>query len=99
MRDLEGITASREGYIQEGIARSLVGERDLWRREREAYVVATKREREREREREKEREGGQLQVEISLLRGNIGVLISEIRGHRMPLPFSPHIPSKNPPIC
>ena len=53
MRDLEGIAASREGYIQEGIARSLVGERDLWRREREAHVVATKRERERERERER----------------------------------------------
>ena len=45
VRDLEGASAVREGYIQEEIARSQARERDLWQREREGHVVATKRER------------------------------------------------------
>lgn len=45
VRDLEGAAATREGYIQEEISKSLARERDLQQREKEAYVVATERER------------------------------------------------------
>lgn len=47
VRYLEGAAATRGvwGYVQEEISRLLARERDLWQREREAYVVATKKER------------------------------------------------------
>ena len=46
VRVLKGVVATRKGYIQEEIARSLAYERDLREREREreAHTIATKRE-------------------------------------------------------
>ena len=88
MRDLEGATAAREGYIQEEIPNSFARERGLWQRERErGRPIPLPR-----------RERGQLQVEIGQLHGYKGVLIGEIRGHRMPLPPAPHILSRYPHI-
>lgn len=43
-----------------------------------------------------DREKGQLQVEIGMLCRYIGILIGEIRGHRMSLPPTPPIPSRVP---
>ena len=37
---------ARDGYVQEEIARSLAQDKDQWKREGEAYVVATKKEKE-----------------------------------------------------
>ena len=45
-----------------------------------------------------ERKRSQLLVEIGMLCGYINVLIGEMRGHRMPVPPAPYIPSKDPPI-
>ena len=83
MRDLKVAVAAREGYIQEEIARSLAQERDLWQRKREAYAVARERE-------------GSASIEIDLLREYISILISEKRGHRMPVPPAPYIPGRDP---
>ena len=44
MRYLEGTVATREGYIQEEITRSLARGRDLWQRERKAHAVVVERE-------------------------------------------------------
>ena len=44
MRYLEGTVATREGYIQEEITRSLARGRDLWQRERKAHAVVIERE-------------------------------------------------------
>ena len=86
VRDLEGAATPKEGYIQEEIARSLARERELWQREREAHAIAIERERDR------------LKVKICLLHGCIGVLISEMRGYRMPVPLVPYILGRDPPI-
>ena len=55
-------------------------------REREAHAIAI------------EREKDQLKVKICLLHGCIGVLISEMRGYRMPVPLAPYILGRDPPI-
>ena len=34
-------------------------------------------------------------IEIGMLCGYIGILISEIRGQRMPVPLTPNIPSRD----
>ena len=52
----------------------------------------------RERERERERGRGQLQVEIGLLCGYIGILIGEMKGHKLPTPPTPYILGRDPPI-
>ena len=48
VRDLEGVTTAREGYIKEKIARLLAREKDLWQKGRPMLLPHTERERERE---------------------------------------------------
>ena len=45
VRDLEGVTTAREGYIKEKIARLLAREKDLWQRGRPMLLPQRERER------------------------------------------------------
>ena len=44
----------------------------------------------------RERERNQLMTEIGMLHGYIGIIMDELKAHRLPVPPTSHIPSKDP---
>ena len=86
VRELESATTTRDRYVQEEIAISLTYKEDQWQKERRAHAIV------------KEIERSQLLVKIGMLYRYIDILIDETRGHRMPVPFAPHILSRYPPF-